>query len=62
MLSTHTQLQYTIQTFNTTYFQVLDVNSKQTYISEEDEITYPEDGIYSFLSPQLEGRKDPPAF
>lgn len=49
--SQHTQLQYTVQTFNTTYFQVLDVNSKQTYISEEDEITYPEDGIYSLLSP-----------
>lgn len=48
MLST--QMQYTVQTFNTTYFQVLDVNNKQTYILEENELTDPEDGVYSLLS------------
>lgn len=59
--SLHTPLQNTVQTFNTTYFQVLDVNSKQTYISEEDGTTCPEDGVYSLSSPQLDGGKDPPA-
>lgn len=37
----------TVQTFNTTYFQVLDVNNKQTCILEENETTFPEDRIYS---------------
>lgn len=36
-LNTHAHLQNTVQTFNTTYFQVLDVNNKQIYISEENE-------------------------
>lgn len=31
---------------SSTHFQVLDVNNKQTWMSEENEISFPEGGIF----------------